>query len=108
MVHLGGSLLGGLIYHADIATGQTHFLRAIMLDPGNLLIPYQFALSLAAYDFDAAKEHVSSLLDSVSIAQPRDAYETAVQARAKELAELLKKKDSAAFVARVARFQGYP
>lgn len=108
VVHLAGALVGGFIYDAHVDVGAQHFLRAIALDPGNLLLPYELALSLAAYDFDGTKDHVTELLNSVVMAQPDIAYQKTIQMRAKELLDLLAKNDRAGFVASVARFQGYP
>ncbi len=42
-----GGILGSVLYGAKIETGKKLFQQGIMADLGNLVLPYQFALSLA-------------------------------------------------------------
>ena len=56
VVRNGGSLLARALYGARLDTGEDYFRRAFAADPKNLVIRFQYALSLSGYDFDAYAE----------------------------------------------------
>src|SRR5262249_10528802 len=102
VIHMGGRILGGMIYKADVQTGKTLFARALAADPANLIIPYEYALCLGAYDYDAEKSQIEALLAAVSARQPQNSYQTALRDRAAALAVFLAKADPTPFLAPLA------
>lgn len=103
-----GGILGSVMYGAKIETGKGFFRQGIAADPGNLVLPYQFALSLAGYDAAGNRGEIAHLLAAAAGGTPRTAYETALKARAGELAQVLKGGNLRAFAALVKKYQGYP
>lgn len=70
-------------YGSDPAVGFKQFAAARAAEPENLLIAYEAALRLLAYDEPAARENgLAALRDAVTLA-PKDAFERRVQKRAK-------------------------
>ncbi len=69
-------------YGSDPAVGFEQFAAARAAQPENLLIAYEAALRLLAYDEPAARENgLAALRDAVTLA-PQDAFERRVQERA--------------------------
>ena len=103
-----GGMLGTIMYGADVETGRNFYHRGIAADPGNLVLPYQFALSLAGIDFDKYRVEVGVLLDTASKGTPRTSYEAALRTRVVELAALLKGGRTRELAGLVRKYQGYP
>lgn len=108
VIRVGGGLFGQWFYAASFDAGVKAFRRAIALAPGDLIVRYEFALQLAAFDAKGQRAEIAAQLAAVSSAQAPTAYEKALQARAKHLSDLLAKDDSAGFSALVRRYQNYP
>jgi hypothetical protein len=108
VARLAGNFLGRILYGARADEGKTYFRRAVAAEPENLVIRYQFALSLSGYDLHGERPEVETLLAEAAAIMPRDAYEVAVQTRAAELATLLRDGDIHSYGARVNAFQGFP
>jgi hypothetical protein len=108
VVRVGGGLFGQWIYDASLDAGVKAFKRAIALAPGDLIVRYEFALQLAAYDAKGQRGEIAAQLAAASNAPAPTAYEKALQARAKRLSDLLAANDLAGFSARVKRYQNYP
>ena len=107
VVRIGGAL-GTALYGARVPTGQGYFRRGIAADPGNLVLPYQYALSLAGYDLAANRQDIEPLLAAAASGTPKTAYEAALKTRAGRLLALLRENDARAALQLVKRYQGYP
>ena len=107
IVNFGGKIVGEFIYDASADAGKTYFIRAMKADPGNKLIPYEFALCLAAYDFDTNKDQIQMLLAVAASAKPGNTYERAIHDRAVALGTLFLKGNKDVFLAKAKRYQGY-
>jgi hypothetical protein len=108
VVRNGGSLLARALYGARVDVGMDYFRRAIAADPGNLVIRFQYALSLSGYDFDQYKDEALGHLAASAKLEPRTAYESAIKERAGRLLALIKANHLADYLALVNRYQGYP
>jgi hypothetical protein len=108
VVRNGGSLLARTIYGARVDTGMDYFYKAFAAEPRNLVIRFQFALSLSGYNFDANSGPVSAALESVRAIEPRTTYEGVIKERAQRLLDLIKANKRAEYLALVNRYQGYP
>jgi hypothetical protein len=108
VVRVGGSWLGDMFYEASFDKGVGLFRRAIAAEPANLVIHFQFALAVAAYDFDGQRPLIMSELTTAAGGTPSSAYDAVVKQRAARLKTLVEKRDDDAALALVRKFQGYP
>jgi tetratricopeptide (TPR) repeat protein len=104
----GGGMFGRWLYDASFDAGVKAFNQAIALAPNDVIIRYEYALQLAAYDAKGQRAQIAAQLTAVASAPAPTAYEQALQARAKHLSDLLAKNDMAGFAAQVKRYQDYP
>ncbi len=104
----GGGMFGRWLYDASFDAGVKAFKQAIAAAPNDVIIHYEYALQLAAYDAKAQRAEITAQLAAASSAPAPTAYEQALQARVKHLSDLLAKNDMAGFSAQVKRYQGYP
>ncbi len=107
IVHQGG-VLGRLLYGAGVAQGIADFRKSFALDPGNVVVRVQFALSLAAYDRETYKSDIADALAAAAGDKPRTAYDAFSQSRARALQAALDSGDTANFDRLVRHDQGYP
>jgi hypothetical protein len=103
-----GGVLGRLIYGASVAQGIADFRKSFELDPGNIVLRFQFALSLAAYDRETYKSDIADALAAAAGDKPRTAYDGFAQSRARALQAALDSGDFANFDRLVRHDQGYP
>lgn len=96
----GGSF-GQRMLGADLYAGAESFNRALALDPDDVGIAVQCAISYLALDPVLYEEHARVALDRALAAPPRDAFEVALQDRAREAQALLDAGDRAALDAAV-------
>lgn len=108
VVRVGGGLFGQWIYAASFDAGVKAFKRAVALAPNNLIVRYEFALQLAAFDAKGQRSEIAAQLAAATNAPAPTAYEKALQTRAKHLSDLLAANDLAGFSALVKRYQNYP
>jgi hypothetical protein len=108
VVRLAGRLLASVIFGANIEEGRDYYRRGIAAEPENLVLPYQYALSLSAYDLDGSREEIAWALTSAVDTMPRDAYESTIRERAIMLQEGLTADDETAYRALVDKYRGYP
>jgi hypothetical protein len=108
VVRNGGSALARAVYGARVADGIAYFNRAFAAEPKNLVIRFQYALSLSGYALDTYAEQATEALMAATTIEPRTVYETAIQQRAKTLLDLLKANRRREYLALVNRYQGYP
>jgi hypothetical protein len=106
VVRLAG-WLGTALYGARLETGKQYYRRGIAADPDNLVLKFQFALSLAGYDLNANRDDVDGLLTAAAAGLPRTAYERVLKSRAAQLLEAVRRNPRAA-LALVNTYQGYP
>ncbi len=76
-------------FGSDPALGRDQFLAARANDPDNLLIAYECALRLLAYDRAEWRADGLAALRFAVTAEPKDAFEKAVQARARTFQEAI-------------------
>ncbi len=108
IVRNGGAALAGWLYGANVAAGLDCFARAFRSAPDNIVLRYQYALSLGGYDLSAHRGEIADALARAGSGPAATAYEMFAQARARELLAALKKDDRAAFALLLRRDQGYP
>lgn len=102
-----GSTLARWLYGASLRAGLDDFSRAFQAAPDNLVLRYQYALSLAAYDRDTYRGPILDALSRAAADQPQSAYEAFAQRNVKELLAALKSGDLQGFDRMVRHDQGY-
>lgn len=108
IVRTGGDYLADLLYDATVDKGLASFAAAFKVAPDNLVLRYQYALSLSGYDAGRFSHEIKDALVRIAKLKAATAYETLAKTRAAELNALLAKGDRDGFDARVRRYQGYP
>jgi len=108
VIRVGGGIFGQWFYSASFDAGVKAFKKAIAVAPNDVIVRYEYALQLAAYDAKAQRTEITAQLAAATSGQAPTAYEKALQARAKRLSDLLAKNDLDGFSAQVRRYQGYP
>jgi tetratricopeptide (TPR) repeat protein len=108
IAHDAGATLARWLYSASLKTGLDDFSKAFAAAPNNLVIRYQFALSLAACHEPVYRDAILEALSRAVAATPHGAYEGYAQKCAKELLEALKAGDMDTFDRLVRHDQGYP
>lgn len=108
IVSQAGRFLARLLYGADVEEGKEFYRRAIESDPENLVIRYQYALSLDGYDFGLERMEIETALQAAIAGIARNAFEEAIRARARMLLDLLQSGMEEAFDARMKQFRGEP
>lgn len=108
VIRVGGGIFGGLFYSASIDAGVKAFKKAISIAPKDVIIRYEFALQLGAYDAKGQKAEIAAQLAAAQSGDANTAYEKALQGRAQRLSDLLAKNDMDGFTALVRRYQFYP
>lgn len=107
IAHGAGSTLARWLYGASLQAGLADFSKAFEAAPDNLVVRYQFALSLAAYDRDAYRSRIIDALTRAAGDQPQSAYESFAQRNVRELLNALKSGDLPVFDRLVRHDQGY-
>ena len=108
IVRSAGPTLARWLFGARLESGQDYYAKAIAIAPRNLVIRYQYALTLAALDLPGYQKDIESELSYAAAGSPSSAYETFARGRARELLDTLKRGDTAAAQRLVRRDQGYP
>lgn len=108
VIRVGGGIFGSLFYSASLDTGIKDFKKAVAIAPKDVIIRYEFALQLGAYDAKGQKAQIAAQLAAASAGDASTAYEKALQARAQRLSDLLAKNDMDDFTSLVRRYQFYP
>ena len=108
VVRLAGRILGDLLFGASVQEGKDFFARAMAEEPANLVIPYQYALSLAAYDLGGQRADIEQALRRAVSLAPADFYETAIKARAAMLLAALEGGSDEAFLRLLGIYRGNP
>jgi hypothetical protein len=103
-----GTGLADLLYGATIAKGMTAFAAAFKTAPDNIVLRYQYALTLADCDSARFRDEIDDALGRAANGKADTVYERLVQTRAVALMDLIKRNDTAGFKARVKYYQGYP
>jgi hypothetical protein len=108
IVRGGGPMLARWMYGANVEDGLADFTKAFHAMPDNLVLRYQYALSLSGLDLTTYRNEVEDALLRAATGKPQTAYEVFAQGRARELRDMLKKGDTSAYLALVKHDQGYP
>jgi hypothetical protein len=108
IVRGGGVNLARWLYGASLEAGMKAFDAAFRVQPDNLVLRYQYALSLAGLDLGEWQGQVETTLERAATARANTAYELFAQGRARELLTALRNNDREAFGRLVRRDQGYP
>ena len=88
--------------------GLADFARAIAALPNSLVLQYQYALALAAYDQEIYRGAIGNALAKAVAGVPNTAYESFAQKNARELLAAWRSGDKQTFERLVRRDQGYP
>ncbi len=108
VVRGGGGFLARTLYGATESEGMALFDRAEKLEPGNVAVHYQVALSLLGFDAAKYRARIQSELRAAIAGKADTVYETRMQDRANDLLGLLNHGPRDALEARVRKYQGYP
>jgi hypothetical protein len=108
IVRGGGATLARWMYGASAEDGLADFAKAFQAMPDNIVLRYQYALSLSAFDLTTYRKDVDDALNRASTGKPQTAYEVFAQGRARQLRDTLTKGDLTAYKALVHHDQGYP
>lgn len=108
IAHTAGTTLARWLYGASLKNGLDDFAKAFAAAPDNLVIRYQYALTLAACHEPIYHDTIVDALTRAVDATPHGAYEAFAQKNAKELLAALKAGDMDAFDRLVRHDQGYP
>jgi len=108
IVRGGGRMLARWLYGASVENGLRAFAASFKAAPGNLVLPYQYALSLGGLDPEIYRGDVRDALTRAIALKAQTAYESFAQSRARELLAALTSGDRATFDRLVRRDQGYP
>ena len=108
VVNHGGAALANWIYGANIKRGLKDFAAAFKAAPDNIVMRYQYALTLSDYDAVRFHDEIAVALTKVVGGAAETVYARLLQKRAGELLELLKKGDRDAYAALVQKYLGYP
>ncbi len=108
VVRGAGSWIASMSYGASADKGIAAFEKGIAADPKDLVLHYQFALSMAGLDADEYRDKIEKQLTEAANGTPGSAYDALSQKRAAELLGLLKAGKDDAFEAKVKAYQGFP
>jgi len=108
IVNKGGATMAKMMYGATLEAGFADFAKAFAIEPDNVGLLYQYALTLSGYDTAAYRAKITDALAHAAKATPQGVYEGFAQKRAKELLATMQKGDMDAYAALVARDQGNP
>jgi len=108
IVRGGGATLARWLYGANVPAGLSCFEKAFKAAPDNIVLRYQYALSLGGLDPVLYRTAIGDALMRADNGAPVSAYDRFAQKRAHELLMVLKSGDQAAFSRIVRRDQGYP
>lgn len=93
-----GGPVGATYLGASVAAGRAAFERARDLAPDDPLIAYQYAVALLELDPSRYGAEALALLDAARACRASDAFERRVQAKAHEVATLLRNQGAAAAI----------
>jgi tetratricopeptide (TPR) repeat protein len=108
VVRAGGAFLANMIYGATLKAGFADFDKAFRVEPDNIALRYQYALSLSALDIETYRRQVEDVLRKVVKTKPATEYERFARWRAQELVDALRDDDMPEFRRLLKRDQGYP
>lgn len=108
VVRGGGAVLAYLLYGATVERGRALFDEALRLAPDNIVLRYQYALTLSGYAPDRFRAEIDGLLAQAAEGRADTAYDRLLQSRARKLLALLRKGDREGFAAHVRSYEGYP
>jgi len=108
IVRGGGATLARWLYGASVPAGISCFEKAFNAAPDNIVLRYQYALSLGGLDPVLYRAVITDALIRTDNGAAVSAYDRFAQKRARELLAVLKSGDQAAFSQIVRRDQGYP
>lgn len=108
IVRSAGPTLARWLFGANFETGRECYARAFAVAPNNLVLHYQYALTISAYDLATYRPEVESQLTRAVSETPGSAYESFVQEHAQQLLDTLHAGDLAAAQRMVKHDRGYP
>jgi len=98
--------LGSVFMGASRKGGHQAFEAAMRVDPGNVVVRYQYALTLLGFDKADYRRAADQVLEKTLALTPKDAYARLMQNRAARLESLLKQDDDEMLEATLAAFRG--
>ncbi len=108
IVRNAGPALARWLFGARVDSGRDYYSKAFAAEPDNLVIRYQYALTLAGYNLADNQKDIETALAHAVACTANSTYESFAKGRARELLDTLKRGDRAAVLRLVHRDQGYP
>ena len=102
----GGAAPARLLYGARRDEGLAAFARAVHLAPDNLVVRYERAMALLAFDAASLAPVALEDLAAVAALEPRNAIERALKVRAAELVASFEDRDADKLAENLAAFRG--
>jgi tetratricopeptide (TPR) repeat protein len=91
-----GGPLGSVVYGASAEAGIAAYEQALVLDPANMSIAWQYAFQLAGFGGPDRLARASELIGGIVEREPHTALETLLRDAALELKQALDSRDTAA------------
>ncbi|MBU6445250.1 MAG: hypothetical protein KGR48_15190 [Alphaproteobacteria bacterium] len=104
----GGATMADWMYGATVKQGLDDYAKAFAADPTEIVLRFQYVLSLSTYNREAYAKQIGAALQLAATGKPRTVYEQFMQGRAKTLLAAFQRSDWKAYDALVRRYQGYP
>lgn len=108
VVHRAGRILGSIVYGASEEEGLNNFRHALSVEPDNLLLHFQFALSTLAIGVESHRAEAAKALAQGLNDPHTDALTRQMRGLATELQEGLRTHKDEAIERLVHKLQGYP
>jgi len=108
IAHDAGSALARWLYGASLRGGLADFSKAFAAAPDNLVLRFQYALSLGSTNPTVYRDTIIDALARAAQDTPQSAFEIYAQKSARDLLAALKARDMPSFNRLVRHDQGYP
>ena len=108
VVNGGGAFLADMMYGATTDKGISFYEKAFKAEPDNIVIRFQYALSLSALDHDKYGHAIEDSLAFAVNGHPHTAFEKYMQGEAKDLLALWQRHDWPDYQKQMRKIQGYP
>lgn len=108
IAHDAGATLARWLFGASLKSGLADFAKAFAIAPDNVVLRFQYALSLASCHDPVYRTAILDALGRAARGVPRGAYEAYAQKCAKDLLAALEAGDTNTFDRLVRHDQGYP
>ncbi len=108
IVDHAGTALADWLFGASLDKGQSAFAEAFKAAPGNIVVRYQYALTLSDYDTARFHDEIAGSLAFAADGAAGAAYDALMKKRAGELLVLFKAGKDGDYAALARKYEGYP